>query len=132
MCPLAEPDGVAVPTTRRAVPGVEAGRHLADSRHPDIVGKEAVQGSPEFVGGPAIVNLDACGLSPRMHAGICSSGARDPRRPIAKPAQCLLEDALNRPFSRLNLPTGKIAAVVMQHELKGAPRHRKKLSRGDT
>ena len=74
-------------------------------------------------------HLDAGRLTARMHPGIRPSGARHAHRFVAQAGKCLLNHALHRSLSRLHLPPGEVAAIVVQNELQRPSRHRGKTSR---
>ena len=107
------PDGVAIfPVSRRAA-RVEAGRRPSHPADRDVGREERVERPFQLRRRQASLVREGDHLSAGMHAGVRPAGPVDPpRRPVAEPAQRVLEDPLDRPFPRLHLETGEVRSVI--------------------
>jgi len=123
---LVRPDLVAVPASDRVVSRVEIVAHRMSVGHPDVVGQDGVERAAQSVRPPLVGNSNADCLAAGVHAGIGATGAKSGGGLRADPAECRFEHALHGAPVRLPLPPAEARAVVVQHELHRASRHRGK------
>ena len=102
--------------------------HLVRRGDPDVVREQCVQCASQVRGGPLFGHPNPDCLAARMHAGIGPTRTESRDVTACEARQHPLQLALHGALVRLTLPTREGRAVVVQHELHGARRHRSETS----
>jgi hypothetical protein len=105
---------------------MEVVSHGVRGRDPQVVGEHCVERAAQRVGVPSFADAHSNCLSARMHPCIGPTGAERGSRLRAQAAQRVFQNPLHGPPVRLPLPPAEASAVVVQHELQHASRHRVK------